>query len=155
MQPVQAQLHVIPSVMMGQNLAIMRGMMETRTTKLMTWVRKNPIHGVCTICMAMSGNGCRIFIIIDMKVLQSMEVPGKVEMAPPGLFGAVAGTSVPGTVGQRFAATSPPVTASTSSAFAFSGRCNHFSHYPFTTYTNYHKPLNNVAVLACDSRQPV
>lgn len=68
-----------------------------------------------------------------------MEVPGKVEMAPAVLFGAAAGAALPGAAGRRFAVASILGTAAVVSAFAFSGFCNHFPLYPFTTYINYHK----------------
>jgi hypothetical protein len=58
MRHAQEPQHDIPSVMMIQNLAIMRGFLEIQTMKLlMMLARKNPIHGHFTICMATYGNG--------------------------------------------------------------------------------------------------
>jgi hypothetical protein len=35
-----------------------------------------PIHGDCTTCTAMSGNGCRIYIMKVTMAHKMMEVPG-------------------------------------------------------------------------------
>jgi len=49
---------------------------------------------------------------------QLMEVHGKVEMTPTGLFAAVAGEAAPGAAGRRIAAAAIRATAATASAFA-------------------------------------
>src|SRR3990170_8724661 len=82
----------------------MRGILKIQGVKLMRLVRKSPIHGVCTICMGTSGNGCKILGMHLMTVLQQMEVLGKLDMAPTRLNGAVAGRSTPWTAVRRFAA---------------------------------------------------
>src|SRR5660397_105361 len=47
---VQEQQRDIHLVMMNLSLAIMPGILEIQEAKLTMLVRKNPIHGVCTIC---------------------------------------------------------------------------------------------------------
>ncbi len=59
-------------------------------------------------------NGMKI-----MKALQPMEVPGKMEMAPTELFGAVALASTSLNAGQRNAMTAAQMTSAMTVAFAF------------------------------------
>jgi hypothetical protein len=89
--------------------------------------------------------------MVVMMALQTMEVPGKVEMAPAVSVASETGMALPGSVGQRAAAASMLSAATPSSAFALSGFCSHFPLCPFPTYINCLKPWNNAAVLACDS----
>lgn len=156
-QRVQEQKPGIPSAMMNQSLAIMHGMKRTQEIKLMRLALRNPISGFYTICTATSGNGCRISGMEIMTAPQQMEVPGKVEMVRPESFVAAAGGIVPEAAGRRFATPALPATAAplASSAFTFSGFCNHFLLYYFTTY---HPSLlqtvkNTKVVLACDRCQ--
>jgi len=94
-------------------------MMPIPAVQLIGLVRKNPIHGDCMTCKAMSGNGCRINGMMTMTALRQMEVLGKVEKAPSGLNGAVALTTVPGTAVRRIAASATNrATVAATSAFA-------------------------------------
>ncbi len=52
----------VRSVMMTRSSANLHGTMVIQEAKPMKSVRKSLIRGVCTICTAMSGNGCRIYI---------------------------------------------------------------------------------------------
>jgi len=78
MQPVPGLPHDIHSVMMTQTWAIMRGIITIRVGRPIQWARSSPILGVCTICMAMCGNGCRMSGIVTMMVHQLMAVPDTV-----------------------------------------------------------------------------
>jgi hypothetical protein len=105
-------------VMISQNLAIMRGILKIQTVRRIRSVRRSPIHGVCMICTAMSGNGCRIAGMTATTAHLLTAVHGK-EMVPTGSFVAVAGGCSPAAVGLRFATSTSLTHASASSAFAF------------------------------------
>jgi len=90
MQRVPEQQRGIHLEMMNPNLVIMPGKIQTQAVKPTMLVRKSPIHGVCTICMGTSGNGCRIYITIVTAVRPLMEVYGK-KVALTGFIGAAAG----------------------------------------------------------------
>lgn len=107
----------ILSVMMNQNLPIMAGIPTTQEERLMMLARKSPIRGVCTMCMGMSGNGCKIIGMEIITAPQQMEVLGKVALS--GFFGVATGTMAPASVGQRFATATTPATATMVSVFAF------------------------------------
>jgi hypothetical protein len=116
MQRVPEQQRNFPLAMMSRCLVIMPGTVQIQEAKPTMLVREIPIHGVCTICMGTSGNGCGITGMEIITAHQLMEVPGKVALT--GFFGAAAGTSTPGIAVQRIAATSTPTTTATSLAFA-------------------------------------
>ena len=84
----------------------------------------------------MYGNGCRMNGMIPITVLQLMAVHGKMELALPGCFVAVAGSIMPGTAGQPAVTSTPQASAPATLAFAFFRKCNPFLLYPFTTYNS-------------------
>src|SRR5659263_106166 len=97
----------------------MPGMKQTQEARLIMSVRKSLIHGVYTICMGTSGNGCRIIGMTITLVHLQMEVPGTVGVALVGLSAAWAGTAPPGGAGRLYATPTTPVSATPAMVFAF------------------------------------
>jgi hypothetical protein len=136
MQHVQEQQQVTHLAMIYPNLAIMLGMMQIQEefmTEIVTeLVRKNPIHGVCTICMAMSGKLCKMIGIMTTTALQLTEVHGVKGKHGGAFIGAVALSAALRAAGRRFAAATL-ATVVAALAFALSGICNYFTLYHITT----------------------
>lgn len=88
--------------------------------------------GDYTICTAMSGNGSRTGIIVVIRELQRMVVPGKVQRARAAWFGAAASTLPPTPCGRRFAATVRRAVGTTTVASASAQFRNPCLFYPFS-----------------------
>ena len=71
------------------------------------------------ICTALSGNGCRMGGMTAMTAHLLTVAHGKVDMVPIGSSAAVAGSTAPGIAGLFFASSTPPASATSTSAFAF------------------------------------
>ncbi len=93
--------------------------------------KKSQIHGGFMTCLEMSGNGVRIYIVRTPIVITRVVTLYIREMAPTRWIVAVAGATVPGTVGQRIAATVRQAIAASAWAFALPGRLK----LPFDIFT--------------------
>lgn len=81
--------------MMSQSLVNMPGTLKTQVIRLTQLARKNQTPGAFTICMGMSGNGCRMNgMKITMGLLQ-MESCGKMKTAQIEFLVGAAGVVIP------------------------------------------------------------
>ena len=100
------------------------GMPTTQTGQPIQWVKRQPIHLVCTMFMVMFLNGFMTGLVtmtvFALRVVKIHEAPMK---ALSGLFAAVPGATAPGSCGQLFATTSIRASATPTSASASPDRC--------------------------------
>jgi hypothetical protein len=91
----------IISAMISHNLNSIHGT-KALSAIFIQLAKRNRTHGVFMICMAMSGNGCRIIGTVNTIMLLLMVVLGKMRLPPREFVEEVAGQILTGTVAQRF-----------------------------------------------------
>ncbi|SEH05436.1 Uncharacterised protein [Candidatus Venteria ishoeyi] len=97
----------------------MPGIRKIRISKLILSVRKKPMPGVCMICTAIPGSGCRIGL--ENTQQKSRKTLGIRIQAPTGLSAVVVGATLHAAVVQLFATGTTRPTATATSAFAWQG----------------------------------